>query len=67
MDAVRADVLLLPVGGTCAMTAAAASAGRIRPQRAIPVYWGGSAGGRAKVERFKQLCPVPGDIPELTK
>lgn len=64
MDALRADVVLLPVGGTYTMTAdeAAALVNVLRPRLAIPIHWGDIVGTRADAERFKKLCAVPVDI-----
>ena len=64
MDAIRADVLLLPVGGTYTMTAeeAAQYANKVKPRRAIPIHWGGPVGSHDDAARFKKHCTVPVDI-----
>ncbi len=66
MDAVRADTLILPVGGTYTMNAdeAAVYANAVRPQLAIPIHWGDVVGTRADAERFAARCTVPVTVPE---
>jgi L-ascorbate metabolism protein UlaG (beta-lactamase superfamily) len=66
MDAVRADVALLPAGGQYTMDAreAAEAANAIKPQVAIPMHWGSVVGTRADAEQFAQLCKVPARILE---
>lgn len=61
MDSVRADVALLPVGGTYTMDAreAAEAANIFKPKVAVPMHWGGIVGSKADAERFAQLCQVP--------
>jgi len=61
MDEVRADVALLPVGGTYTMDAreAAEAANRIRPSLAIPIHFGDIVGSQADADRFAYLCRVP--------
>ncbi len=58
MDEIKADIALLPVGGTYTMTAeeAAQAAERISPQVAIPMHYGDTVGSRADAEKFKRLC-----------
>ncbi|MFQ6001401.1 MAG: MBL fold metallo-hydrolase [Anaerolineae bacterium] len=58
MDEIKADIALLPVGGTYTMTAeeAAQAAERINPQVAIPMHYGEIVGSRADAEKFKRLC-----------
>jgi len=64
MKAVRADVVLLPVGGKYTMTAdeAAQAVNAIQPQLAIPLHYGTIIGSRADAERFRSLCKVPTQI-----
>lgn len=64
MDAVRADVALLPVGGKYTMDAAeaAAAANTFRPGLAVPMHWGAVAGSEQDAERFRELCQVPVEI-----
>jgi len=69
MEAVRADVALLPVGGKYTMTAdeAAAAANVFKPGVAVPMHWGRIVGSRKDAERFRQLCKVPVQILEPPK
>jgi len=64
MDAVRADVALLPVGGKYTMTAAeaAAAANAIKPAVAVPMHWGEIVGSRQDAESFRAQCEVPVQI-----
>jgi L-ascorbate metabolism protein UlaG (beta-lactamase superfamily) len=66
MDAVRANVALLPVGGKYTMTAseAAAAANAIRPDVAVPMHWGSIVGQRADAETFQAEAEVPVEILE---
>ena len=61
MDAVRADVALLPVGGKYTMDAreAAEAVNAMKPKVAVPMHWGNIVGSKADAERFAQLCQVP--------
>ncbi|MBI4676173.1 MAG: MBL fold metallo-hydrolase [Elusimicrobia bacterium] len=56
---IRADVALLPVGGTYTMTAAEAAkaAGVIKPKLAVPMHYGSVVGLTAAAEEFLRLCP----------
>jgi len=58
MDEIKADMALLPVGGTYTMTAeeAAQAAERIKPQVAIPMHYGDTVDSRVDAEKFKRLC-----------
>ena len=58
MKDIKADVALLPVGGTYTMDAeeAARAAKDIQPRVAIPMHWGSIIGGRKDAERFRDLC-----------
>lgn len=64
MDAVRADVALLPVGGKYTMNVdeAAAAANTIKPGVAVPMHWGSIVGGRSDAERFAEIVQVPVEI-----
>ncbi|MFH1008070.1 MAG: MBL fold metallo-hydrolase [Candidatus Latescibacterota bacterium] len=55
---VRADIALLPIGGTYTMTASEASqaAVAIAPKTAIPMHWGDIVGSRADAEQFAKRC-----------
>ena len=61
MDAVQADVILLPVGGTYTMTAdeAAEAANRIQPRLSIPIHYGDVVGSEEDARRFESRCKVP--------
>lgn len=54
----KADIALLPVGGTYTMNAeeAAKATEMITPEIAIPMHYGGNVGSKKDAERFKQLC-----------
>ncbi len=56
LDAIRADVAFLPIGGTYTMDAREAGglAKTIRPQRAVPMHYGFVAGSRRDAEQFKK-------------
>lgn len=58
LEAVKADVALLPVGGKYTMTAAeaAAAANAMQPGVAVPMHWGTIVGTREDAERFRELC-----------
>lgn len=68
MDAVKADVVVVPVGGTYTMNAeeAAAAVDRIGPSLAIPVHFGEVVGTRRDAEKFKELCRTPVEILPVT-
>lgn len=61
MDEIKADIVILPVGGTYTMTAeeAAEAANRIKPGLAIPIHYGDIVGTEKDAEKFKELCRVP--------
>jgi len=61
MKAVRADILLVPVGGTYTMTAeqAAEAANAIGPRWAVPMHYGDIVGSDDDAARFEKLCRVP--------
>lgn len=62
MSGLNCDVALIPVSGTCKMTAEEAStaAGEIHPKVAIPMHFGaGVVGTVDDAERFRNLSPVP--------
>lgn len=60
MDDIRADIALLPVGGTYSMTAGEASqaANRIKPKVAIPMHHSAIVGSVKDAERFRDLCEM---------
>ncbi len=58
MDSIKADVVLLPIGGTYTMNAeeAAKACEKINPTIAVPMHYGSVVGSREDAERFKELC-----------
>lgn len=60
MERIKADIALLPVGGTYTMNAKEASnaANVINPKFAIPMHWGSIVGSNKDAEEFKRLCRV---------
>ena len=58
MKDIKADIAMLPIGGTFTMNAKAASeaANVIKPKIAIPMHWGGGLGSKKDAEEFKKLC-----------
>ncbi len=64
MNQIKADVVILPVGGTYTMTAgeAAKVANIIQPEVAIPMHYGSIIGSAADAETFKRLTNVPVEI-----
>ncbi|MCM8784450.1 MAG: MBL fold metallo-hydrolase [Candidatus Omnitrophica bacterium] len=58
MKELKADIALVPVGGTYTMNAKEASAAvnLFNPQIAIPMHWGSIVGSRVDAEEFKKLC-----------
>jgi L-ascorbate metabolism protein UlaG (beta-lactamase superfamily) len=67
--AVRADVLLIPVGGTYTMNPeeAAEAAEAIAPQVAIPMHWGKIVGSIEDAHLFKARAGVPVRILEIER
>ena len=64
MNAIKADILILPVGGTYTMTAkeAAEAVNTIGPEAAIPIHYGDIVGRPADAVTFKKLCRAPVEI-----
>ena len=58
MQDIRADVALLPIGGTYTMDVieAAQATKIIHPQVAVPMHWGTVSGSHADAEKFAQLA-----------
>lgn len=58
MKDIKADIVLMPVGGTYTMTAeeAAEAVNTINPEVAIPMHYDDIVGSKADAERFKELC-----------
>ena len=68
MKDIKADILILPVGGTYTMTAreAAEAADLIRPEAVIPIHFGDIVGTPADAVKFKELCKAPVEIKPVT-
>ncbi len=62
MKQIKADITLLPVGGTYTMNAeeAAEAAGVIKPSLAVPMHYGSVAGSVSDAEEFVRLCQERG-------
>jgi L-ascorbate metabolism protein UlaG (beta-lactamase superfamily) len=58
MKNVKADIVLLPIGGTYTMTAeeAAEAVKLINPKVAIPMHYGSIVGDGNDADRFEKLC-----------
>ena len=58
---IKADIVLMPVGGTYTMTAeeAAQAVNTINPKVAIPMHYDDIVGSKADAEKFKELCQIP--------
>ena len=56
MQALKAEVAMMPCGGTYTMTAAemAAAANGFKPKTLIPMHWGDIVGSKADAEAVKQ-------------
>jgi L-ascorbate metabolism protein UlaG (beta-lactamase superfamily) len=68
MDAIRADIVLIPVGGTYTMTAveAADAVNRMKPVVAVPIHYGDIVGSLADAKKFKEYSKVPVEIKPVT-
>ncbi len=64
MEGIKADIVLLPIGGTYTMDAkeAAEAANKIKPEIAIPMHYGSIVGSIKDAEQFKELCQVRVEI-----
>jgi L-ascorbate metabolism protein UlaG (beta-lactamase superfamily) len=64
MQRIRADIVILPVGGIYTMTAkeAAEAVNLIRPEIAIPIHYGDIVGTLEDAIQFKGLCKIPVEI-----
>lgn len=60
MKSVKADVALLPIGGTYTMDAhdACKALQVIKPKAGVPMHYGSVVGSREDAIRFKNLCAV---------
>ena len=66
LENIRADIALLPVGGTYTMDAkqAAVLAAKIGAQITVPMHFGGPVGTPQDGENFKKLCPGARLLPQ---
>ncbi|MFA5181937.1 MAG: MBL fold metallo-hydrolase [Syntrophales bacterium] len=64
----KADIVIIPVGGTYTMTAeeAVQAVALIQPQLAIPIHCGDIVGLMDDAERFKKLAGIPVEIKPVT-
>lgn len=64
MKKIKADIVLIPVGGTYTMTAeeAAEAVNAINPELAIPIHYDDIVGSVADARRFADLSRVPVSI-----
>jgi L-ascorbate metabolism protein UlaG (beta-lactamase superfamily) len=69
MEGIKADIVVIPVGGTYTMTAAEAAdaVNLIKPVVAIPIHWGDLVGTRADAEKFKEYSMVPVEIKPIVE
>ena len=58
MENIRADIVLLPIGGTYTMDVEEAlqAVKVIKPRLAIPMHYGSIVGDISDAERFKEKC-----------
>jgi L-ascorbate metabolism protein UlaG (beta-lactamase superfamily) len=68
MDTIRADIVIIPVGGTYTMTAAEAAdaVNRMKPVVAVPIHYGDIVGSLADAKKFKEYCKVAVEIKRVT-
>ncbi|MDI6725607.1 MAG: MBL fold metallo-hydrolase [Smithellaceae bacterium] len=61
MQNIKADIVIIPVGGKYTMTAAEAAraVSVIRPEAAIPIHYGDIVGSLKDAEEFQRLADVP--------
>ena len=69
MEGIKADIVVIPVGGTYTMTAAEAAdaVNLIKPAVAVPIHWGDIVGMRADAEKFKEYSSVAVEIKPITE
>lgn len=67
MKQLKADIVILPVGGTYTMDAkeAARAVVAINPGLAIPIHYGSIVGSVKDAETFKNLSNIPVEILRL--
>jgi L-ascorbate metabolism protein UlaG (beta-lactamase superfamily) len=68
MKDVRADIMIIPVGGTYTMNAeeAARAVALIRPEAAVPIHYDDIVGSIEDAKRFSGLCGVTVEIKPVT-
>jgi len=68
MKEVRADIMIIPVGGTYTMNAeeAARAVALIRPEAAVPIHYDDIVGSIEDAKRFRDLCRVTVEIKPVT-
>jgi L-ascorbate metabolism protein UlaG (beta-lactamase superfamily) len=68
MKDVRADIMIVPVGGTYTMTAeeAARAVDLIKPEAAVPIHYDDIVGSIKDAKRFAELCGDPVEIKPIT-
>jgi len=64
MKNIRADVVILPVGGTYTMDAreAAEAVNTMKPKVAVPIHYGDIVGSLKDAQKFKEFAEVPVEI-----
>jgi len=69
MEGIKADIVVIPVGGTYTMTAAEAAdaVNLMKPVVAVPIHWGDIVGTRADAEKFKEYSSVAVEIKPITE
>lgn len=68
MNSIKADIVIIPVGGTYTMTAeeAAEAVNAIQPELAIPIHYADIVGSLADAKKFAKLSRVPVEIKEIS-
>lgn len=69
MKSMRADIMIVPVGGTYTMTAeeAARAVALIKPETAIPIHYDDIVGSIKDAEKFAELCETAVEIKPVTE
>jgi L-ascorbate metabolism protein UlaG (beta-lactamase superfamily) len=64
MKNIRADIIILPVGGTYTMDAreAAEAVNTMKPKVAVPIHYGDIVGSLNDAQKFKELAKIPVEI-----
>ena len=64
MKNIRADIVILPVGGTYTMDAreAAEAVNVMKPKVAVPIHYGDIVGSRKDAQKFKEFAEIPVEI-----